>query len=87
MWCTAKETPMLFKAYHRVKDRIQYYLDYFYWRKKIKQNMPDIDDFWLKHSAEFHAQYCDRFATMKPKYTRQTADKDYQIIKKDLDSK
>ena len=47
--------------------------------------MPDIDDFWLKHSAEFHAEYCDRFATMKPKYTRQTADRDYQIIKKDLD--
>ena len=69
-----KEIQMLSRAYRKVRDKIQYYLDYFYWRKKIKQNMPDIDDFWLKNSAEFHAKYCDRFATMKPKYQRQSQD-------------
>ena len=65
-----KEIQMLSRAYRKVRDKIQYYLDYFYWRKRIKQNVPDIDDLWLKHSAEFHAETFDRNATMKPKYQR-----------------
>ncbi len=46
--------------------------------------MPDIDEFWLKHSAEFHAEYCDRFATMKPKYSRKSQEMyDYEIKTKE----